>query len=225
MLQPTDGVQLYIELIDADTGDRDDLIDRFVVNITTFPTDVERENSMGIFDMAIVDMSFSATCRCDVHCPDACERETASDTPSSPLPINIIIQLVSSSIFLLLFLTTSAIVVSCMKKKINQVTQFSYIKYLRHSNNDMSSPSPSEIMVNADDYENEVPSNELRSPYMPADVAVAKFKKNIAYNSIKESEGCEPCPAYGSRDTYEPVDVIASAPNTVSGTPRWNSNN
>ena len=58
-LQPMNGTQFYLELLDRDSGGKNDLIDRFAINISV-PVNsfIERANYSGIFGMAMLEVSF-----------------------------------------------------------------------------------------------------------------------------------------------------------------------
>ncbi len=78
-LQPEEGSQFYIEIIDDDFGaSTNELVDRFAINVTTpVGTTSDRETYPGVFAVATMDMSFRVICinnycgpNCDVFCLD-----------------------------------------------------------------------------------------------------------------------------------------------------------
>ena len=78
LLQPDDGVQLFIEIIDSDGNNDDELIDRFAINVSIpVGSTTERTTYPGIFGFATIDMSFTLTCtenfygpKCGLLCPE-----------------------------------------------------------------------------------------------------------------------------------------------------------
>ena len=83
LLQPNDGVQLFLEIIDYDYIFFDELIDRFAINVSIpVGSTTERTTYPGIFGFATIDMSFTLTCtenfygpNCDMPCLDNCTCE------------------------------------------------------------------------------------------------------------------------------------------------------
>ena len=82
-MQPAEGVQLYIELIDDDStgtlnvGSTDELVDRFAVPIAVSLRTSERRNISGTFGFATIDLTFRLSClpdyigpKCDVFCTE-----------------------------------------------------------------------------------------------------------------------------------------------------------
>ena len=81
----SDGMQLYLELLDGDFFDsEDDLIDRFVINITAqvdAPTPFESYS--GIFGYANITLSFVVACTEGFTGPDCIVNTTDSPPPTS----------------------------------------------------------------------------------------------------------------------------------------------
>ena len=71
-----DGIQLYLEILDEDSG-KNDLIDRFAINITVTPdSSVPLTTYHGVFNVAELDMSFRIDCSMDFVGPNCNERNT-----------------------------------------------------------------------------------------------------------------------------------------------------
>ena len=79
-MQPSAGIQLFMEIIDEDSTNEHELIDRFVVNISDPQIgSTERERYTGIFGYAEVDLSIRVICadnfygpNCDMFCVENC---------------------------------------------------------------------------------------------------------------------------------------------------------
>ena len=64
-----EGVQLYLELIDFDAPNEDDLIDRFIIDVTVpIGSSIDRYNVRGIFGFAEVSVNFEARCKQGYTC-------------------------------------------------------------------------------------------------------------------------------------------------------------
>ena len=71
-----DGIQLYLEILDEDSR-KNDLIDRFAINITVPPdSSVPLTTYYGIFNVAELDMSFRIDCSMDFMGPNCSEQNT-----------------------------------------------------------------------------------------------------------------------------------------------------
>lgn len=227
-MQPTDGVQLFMEIINIDVLSGSYLIDRLALNLSTTPSG-RRDIYSGIFDFAEIDISFSVICMtksfygAKISRPDSHNPCTEVTNPSNKMT-PIVIQLVMGFSLLLVFIVTSIIILIYIKRKFKQYTQFTYIKYLRRNTgtegnlyrvqdetrsnnqllNDSTQNSPPDPPPISHDYDNDVDSSDI--PYVPvATLESGKLTKNISYNAMKESFGCEPCPAYGSNCCYEAI--------------------
>ena len=257
ILQPEDGVQIFMELVDIDVDSGPDLIDRFAINVTSQPNNISaREQHTGLFQLAEIEVSFSLACaenfcglNCDVYSPDRClcDREATqqlqhcrylqtscdfSDISISMMRNQLITQLVFGISFLLVFIKTAIIILFSVRRKLKKYSQFSYVKYIRR-NSELQEPNPDRYSAINDthvlpkaphppspepvhhDYDNDTISTHSDTdsssiPYVPADVAMkaVKYTKNMSYNSMNESYGCDPCPAYGSGGNYEPVMLL-----------------
>ena len=64
-----EGVQLYLEMIDFDPNNEDDLIDRFIINVTVpIGNSITELNITGIFGFAEISVSFEARCKSGYTC-------------------------------------------------------------------------------------------------------------------------------------------------------------
>ena len=62
-MQPTNGIQLYLELIDFDLRNSDDLIDRYILDLNiTRGSNITRNNLRGIFNITELNVTFQAEC-------------------------------------------------------------------------------------------------------------------------------------------------------------------
>ena len=71
-----EGVQLYLEMIDFDVPNEDDLIDRFIIDVTVpIGSSIDRYNVRGIFGFAEISVNFEARCKpgypCEFYTEDA----------------------------------------------------------------------------------------------------------------------------------------------------------
>ena len=140
-----DGIQLFIEIIDTDSGlgevDGDELIDRFAINIATSPgSTIAIETYEGLFGLAQIDASIIVQCadnfygpRCDIFCKEVCNCEpeirqqfpecsdsSTTGCSSSFCSGSIITVAVMNCHFLLVFMLSSVIVIWCVKKRLDQ---------------------------------------------------------------------------------------------------------
>ena len=64
-----EGVQLYLEMIDFDPNNEDDLIDRFIINVKVpIGSSITELNVTGIFGFAEISVSFEARCKSGYTC-------------------------------------------------------------------------------------------------------------------------------------------------------------
>ena len=87
LLQPRDGMQLHVEVLDFESDDVNNLIDRFVVEITN-PVDTtsRRQTLAGTFGLASIDLTSRLQCaedfygpNCDVFCLQDCNIDRCAE--------------------------------------------------------------------------------------------------------------------------------------------------
>ena len=102
-----EGVQLYLEMIDFDRTNEDDLIDRFVIDVTVpIGSSINRYNVRGIFGFAEISVNFEARCK-PGH---TCEFYTEDAEPESN-NVGAILGSIGGVILLIILLVVSSIVV------------------------------------------------------------------------------------------------------------------
>ena len=78
------GVQLFLEIIDHDDINEDELIDRFAINVSIpVGSTTERITYSGIFEFATIDMDFTLTCTENFYGPN-CNRMCLDDCTCEP---------------------------------------------------------------------------------------------------------------------------------------------
>ena len=112
-----EGVQLYLEMIDFDPNNEDDLIDRFIINITVpIGSSITELNVTGIFGFAEISVSFEARCKSGY----TCEAETESHDDDDDDDVLILILIIGCVIFVILLvivLIVVCIVIVTRRKK------------------------------------------------------------------------------------------------------------
>ena len=102
-----EGVQLYLEMIDYDFNAKDELIDRFVMNVTVpIGSSINKYDVRGIFGFAEINVNFEARCK-----PGwTCEFYTEDAEPESN-NVRVILGSIGGVILLIILLTVPFIIV------------------------------------------------------------------------------------------------------------------
>lgn len=97
-MQPDNGVQLHVEILELDVTNEDELIDRFAINITNpIGSTSEGQTYSGVFELAEINITFGPECaknfygpNCDMFCPKNCAfDDVVDDDADDPTTINI----------------------------------------------------------------------------------------------------------------------------------------
>ena len=102
-----EGVQLYLEMIDYDFNSKDELIDRFVMNVTVpIGSSINKYDVRGIFGFAEISVNFEARCKPGY----TCEFYTEDAEPESN-NVRVILGSIGGVILLIILLTVPFIIV------------------------------------------------------------------------------------------------------------------
>ena len=138
-----EGVQLYLEMIDFDPNNEDDLIDRFIINVTVpIGSSITELNVTGIFGFAEISVSFEARCKSGYTC-----KSVEADSSN----IGVILGSFSGVILLIILLIIVLSMVVCIVMITRKSKSQSSLPVNVSSSNELTSYSEKGLDINKED--------------------------------------------------------------------------